>query len=136
MKLLLSIAGAALASANSVPIYGTYPGWVQGQGKTGIQVQIVMDLLCSACQYYNPIWDATLQTPWLDGTVADQVYWAYSPFPLPYHLHSFQVTQVVPYLQALCAEQGNCLLDQYKDWVYTDQLDIVLSETNVSTSAF
>lgn len=41
MKLLLSIASAAtLAQAldNSVPVYGTYPGWVQGSGKTGIQV--------------------------------------------------------------------------------------------------
>ena len=76
-------------AANSVPIYGTYPGWVQGQGRTGIQVQIVYDPLCSACQYFNPIWDETLQTPWLDGTVSDQVFWGFTPMPLTYHMFSF-----------------------------------------------
>ena len=87
-----------LAAANSVPIYGSYPGWVVGEGRTGITVEIHIDLMCSDCQANNPIWNEVLATPWLDGTVADQVHWAYNPFPLPYHVHTFQVTQVVPYL--------------------------------------
>jgi len=72
-----------------------------------------------------------LDEPWLGGTVRDQVYWAYTPFPLPYHIHTFQVTQVVPYLQALCYEQGNCLLNEYKDYCYSE-LPNVLAETDVS----
>ena len=86
------IASSALAINNRVPIYGTYPGWVVGKGKTGITVEIVLDLMCSDSQANNPIWNELLQTPWLDGTVADQVYWAYTADPLPYHIHSFQVT--------------------------------------------
>lgn len=103
-----------------MPIYGQYPGWVVGEGRTGIVVEIYLDLLCSACQGNNPVWNTLLQTEWLDGTVADQVYWTYTPFPLPYHTHSFQVTQIVPYLQALCAQDSsNCdLQNQYKDYCY------------------
>ena len=94
---------AANAFSNSVPVYGSYPGWVVGSGRTGISVEIYLDLLCSACQGENPVWNELLATPWLDGTVADQVFWHYTNFPLPYHTHSFQVGQVVPYLQALAA---------------------------------
>ena len=92
MRVTLSaamLASSVLAINNRVPIYGTYPGWVVGKGKTGITVEIVLDLMCSDCQGENPTWNQLLQTPWLDGTVADQVYWAYTPFPLPYHVHAF-----------------------------------------------
>lgn len=78
-----------LTAANSVPIYGTYPGWVQGEGRTGIVVEIYIDLMCSVSAAVNPAWEATLDTPWLDGTVRDQVYWTYTVFPLPYHVHAF-----------------------------------------------
>lgn len=128
---------ASAALSNNVPIYGNYPGWVTGEGRTGITVEIFVDLMCSACQHYNPIWNEVLQTPWLDGTVSDQVNWAYTPFPLPYHVHTFQVTQIVPYLQYLCATDPNqCgTLSAYKDYCYT-QLDYVLSETDTSQDAF
>ena len=55
----------------------------------------------------NPVWNDTLNTPWLDGTVRDQVYWTYTPFALPYHMFSFQVAQIIPYLQALCVKDSN-----------------------------
>ena len=126
---------AALAFSNSTPVYGTYPGWVNGKGRVGITVEIFLDLTCSDCQAENPTWNELLDTEWLDGTVRDQVYWAYNPIPLPYHVHGFQVAQVVPYLQALCAEEGNCLLNEYKDFCY-DQLSTVLSMTDVSDLGF
>ena len=72
MKQLISAAALAYtALANSVPIYGEYPGWVVGQGKTKIVVEIYLDLLCSACQGNNPIWNEVLKTQWLDGPVED-----------------------------------------------------------------
>ena len=128
---------AGLVVANSIPIYGSYPGWVVGSGRANINVEIALDLVCTDSQANNPIWNQVLASPWLDGTVQDQVYWAYSTYPLPYHVHTFQVTQLVPYFQALCAEQGNCLLDQYKDWCFEDaQILTTLSETNVSQTDF
>ena len=84
---LLSTASFALS--NSVPVYGSYPGWVNGSGHAGINVEVFIDLTCSDCQANNPVWNEVLASPWLDGTVADQVYWAYTPFPLPYHVHAF-----------------------------------------------
>ena len=65
------ISSTTLAFSNSVPVYGTYPGWVQGSGRAGINVEVFIDLMCSDCQGQNPIWNELLQTPWLDGTVAD-----------------------------------------------------------------
>ena len=56
---------------SQLPIYGTYPGWVQGQGKVNINVEIFMDFLCSDSKAQNPIWNELLSTPWLDGTVSD-----------------------------------------------------------------
>ena len=56
--LLASIAG--LAEANSTPIYGSYPGYTVGNGKTGIEIEIFMDYLCSACQSENPVLEKVL----------------------------------------------------------------------------
>ncbi len=42
-----------------------------------------------------------------------------SPLVLPYHLHSFQMTHVVPFLQDLCAADktgATCLMDYYFGW--------------------
>lgn len=65
------IIAATSAFNNNVPVYGSYPGWVVGSGRTGISVEIYLDLLCGGCQTNNPIWNELLTTPWLDGTVAD-----------------------------------------------------------------
>ena len=59
----------AYSLANTVPIYGQYPGWIVGSGQTGIVVEIYLDLMCSDSKANNPIWAETLQTDWLNGTV-------------------------------------------------------------------
>ena len=92
----------AAASANSIPIYGTYPGWVEGQDKKGIEIEVFYDLLCSDSKAANPVVEEMLKTKWLDGTVFDQVSIAYTPFPLPYHNHTWQVNQLVPFFDDLC----------------------------------
>lgn len=97
---------STLTLANSVPIYGSYPGWITGSGAAGINVELVIDLLCADCMRGNSVWNEVLSTSFLDGVVSDHVFWAYSPFPLSYHVHAFQVAQMVPYFQALCIEQG------------------------------
>ncbi len=40
---------SAFALSNSVPVYGTYPGWVVGSGRAGINVEVFIDLMCSDC---------------------------------------------------------------------------------------
>jgi hypothetical protein len=67
--------------------------------------------------------------------VQDQIALAFTPIPLPYHVHAFQVAQVVPYLQALCSKDGNCLMQKYKDFCFA-QLSAVLAMTDVSQLDF
>ena len=52
---------ANFASANSTPIYGTYPGYTVGEGRTGISIELFFDYLCSACQSENPVIEDLLQ---------------------------------------------------------------------------
>lgn len=105
--------------SNSVPVFGTYPGWVEGNGAASISVELYEDLLCSDCKAFNPIWEEVMNTEWLGSVVGDEITVAYTTFPLPYHVHSFQVTQIVPYLMDLCtADSSNCLMDAYKDYCY------------------
>ena len=87
---LAAIAG--LCAANSVPIFGTYPGWIQGGGKTNIEIEIFFDYLCADSKANYPIVKQMLQTPVdSDETVLDNVTLKLSSFPLDYHVHSWQV---------------------------------------------
>ena len=76
--------------ANSIPISGSYPGWVEGANALGIEVEVFYDLLCSDSKAANPTVEQMLETQWLDGKVIDQISIAYTPFPLPFHNHTWQ----------------------------------------------
>ena len=133
---LSTAAIAGLASANSTPIYGSYPGYTVGSGATGITIELFFDYLCSACQSENPIIEEVLQHEWLGGTVEDQIFVRFTPFPLPYHVHSYQVAQLVPYFMDLCiADSTKCFSSDYRDFCY-EQLDSVLSMTDTSKNDF
>ena len=108
-----------LVQANSTPIYGTYPGYTVGKGATGISIELFFDYLCSACQAENPIINELRTHSWLGGTVEDQVYFHYTPFPLPYHTHAYEVARLVPYFMDLCEHDSTqCFSDQYRDYSY------------------
>ena len=85
----LSLAAGIVAVPNSRPIYGTYPGWIQGGRKAGIDILLFEDFMCSDCLAFNPIWEETLTQSWLGSTVQDQIAYAVTPFPLPYHVHAW-----------------------------------------------
>ena len=110
------------AVQNSIPVLGSYPGWSVGNNKAGIEIEVVIDLECGDCLRENAVWNEVLKSKWLDSTVEDQVQWRYSLMPEPYHFHGFAISQVVPYLQAKCATDNKCLLNEYRDWVYSDDV--------------
>ena len=129
---------AVNAFSNSVPVFGRYPGWVeQNQGATGITIDMFYDLLCDDSNHQNAIFNELMDTEWMGAPVREQVNIAFTPFVLPYHNHSFQVTQIVPYLLAQCAADATMcsLLDQYKNYCFT-QLNTVLAESDVSKEDF
>ena len=110
----------SIALANRTPIYGTYPGYTVGKGKTGISIELFFDYLCSACQSENPIMNELLTQEWLGSTVEDQIYVSYTPFPLPYHIHTYEVSRLVPYFMDLCIyDSTQCFSNQYRDFTYT-----------------
>ena len=51
------IALLAASVAGSAPVYGTYPGWVVGKHQANINVEIVIDFMCSDSAANNPIWE-------------------------------------------------------------------------------
>ena len=139
MKYLFASAMASTAAAvapNSTPIYGTYPGWVEGKGQGQIQIELFYDFMCSDCLAENPVVEEFMNTKFQDGVVSDYIYLAMSPFPLPYHVHAWQVGWLVPYFMDLCAaDSSTCYMDQYKDFSFKMQ-PTVLSMTDTSLDDF
>ena len=89
-SLLSSAALAAVASANSVPIFGTYPGWIQGGGIASIELEFFIDFLCADTKANYPNVKAALETEVAPGvTVKDGLTVKVSNFPLDYHVHSW-----------------------------------------------
>ena len=57
-------------------------------------------------------------------------------FVLPYHLHSFQATQIVPYLEDKCAsDSSKCLMEKYIELTWAN-LDWVLKDDALSEKDF
>ena len=103
--------------SNSVPIFGSYPGWTQGGNRRNIEVEIFFDYLCADTKAKYPYTIEAIQggdgsgAPWLDD-----IDLRLSAFPLDYHIHSWQVAQVLPYLLDLCSQGGQCLMNEYLDF--------------------
>lgn len=113
-------------SNNSVPIFGTFPGYIEGSAASGITVNLIYDYLCSDCLAENPIIEELMQSAFLDGTVADWVQFTYTSFPLPYHTHAYQVNQLVPFFMDLCIESDStCFNDSYRDFAFANQSTIL-----------
>ena len=78
------------AISNSVPIFGTYPGWIQGGNLANIEVEIFFDYLCSDAKAAYPNLVEALDTVVEDDiTVMDAITLKLSSFPLDYHVHSW-----------------------------------------------
>jgi len=54
--------GFADAINNSVPVYGSYPGWIQGGNLANIEVEIFFDYLCADTKDAFPLFVAALDT--------------------------------------------------------------------------
>ena len=137
MKGLQIAAGlAALASANSTPIYGKYPGWIQGRNKLGIQVQLYEDYLCSDSKRFNAVFEEVLAAEWLGSAVYDMIGVGLTPLPLPYHNHTYQVNQLVPYFMAQCDIGKTCLNNEYKDFAFDNLSTILHQKSDTSQTDF
>ena len=53
---------AVSAFSNSIPIYGTYPGWIEGGDKANIELELHYDLLCADSKALDPVIKELLDT--------------------------------------------------------------------------
>ena len=123
--------------ANSTPIYAQYPGWVQGGNAAGIELEFFIDFLCYDSMMNYPEVDAALNadSPVAGSTWMDLMSVKVSNFPLDYHMHSWPVAQVLPFLQDKCAEGSYCLQNEFMAWCFDNQ-NTVLGMTDVSHDHF
>jgi len=135
----------SVAATNSVPIFGTYPGWTQGGNLANIEVEIFIDYLCSDSKNAYPIVKDALETlVEEDYTLLDEIQLRITNFPLDFHVHSWQVGQLLPYFLDRCAQErrespaGNpcsIILNEYMEFCF-EQQPTVLSLTNMSKNDF
>ena len=110
------------------------PGWQLGTKGAEVEVRVFYDLECPDSLDAHNVWKQLLTEPSpIEGqTYHDFVSLIVNPFVLPYHVHSFQSTQIIPYLFDLCeADYSQCLMDKYAELCWAN-LDTTLTQTDVS----
>jgi len=102
LTVLMALGVAQADFSNDPPVPGRRPVWYTGSGKSGVEIEVVYDLMCSDSAALNPEFQKFLQMPWLDSTVADQIKLSYTFLPLPYHHGVWLAHLIVPYLLDQC----------------------------------
>mmetsp|Transcript_10532 Transcript_10532/g.16111 ORF Transcript_10532/g.16111 Transcript_10532/m.16111 type:complete len:227 (-) Transcript_10532:72-752(-) len=137
MKFASSLALIGLATAtNPVPVSNSFPGWHDPLTNfdAQVEVQLFVDLLCPGCQGEHELLTSIYDNAFLDKTVKDYINVMVTPTVLPYHLNSFQLAQVVPYLQDKCAEDSSfCDLFEPYARMCWDNMDYLTAATDKST---
>ena len=110
--------------------------YTNGYGKSGIQIELFFDYLCSASQAENIDINELMTEDWLDGTVADQIFVKYIPYPVSYNVHSYEVARLVPYFINMCTrDSSKCFSNEYRNYCY-EHLEMVKENDNISKAEF
>ena len=138
-EITLAALGYTMAISNNVPIIKSVPGYQLGTKGSDVEVRVFYDLLCPDSKDAHDVWKELLpQASPIEGQSYEEfLSLKVTPFVLPYHLYSFQLTQVVPYLQDLCAQDPkNCpYVDQYVEYCL-DNLSDIVGKSDISEQDF
>lgn len=96
--LLLATGFAAATFGNDPPVPGRRPVFYTGSGASGVEIEIVYDLMCSDSAATDPAFQDFLKMSWLTSTVKDQIKLSYTFLPLPYHHGVWLAHLLVPYI--------------------------------------
>ena len=97
---------------------------------------MVYDAACSDSAAQNLVMNQLLTTMWHGAPVLDQIKLSITFFALPYHLHSYQVTELFPYFMDNCVTSpSTCLFNEYKDFALAN-VSTNLSLTNLGRNEF
>lgn len=133
LALLILAAGFAAADFfNDPPVPGRKPVWTTGGDATGIEIEVVYDLVCHDSAVLHPEFVEFLNMPFLDSTVEDQIKVSYTFLPLPYHHAVWIPHRIVPYLMDVCKEDAaKCIFEEYMQYCF-DHLDAILDPKDTS----
>mmetsp|Transcript_19216 Transcript_19216/g.29454 ORF Transcript_19216/g.29454 Transcript_19216/m.29454 type:complete len:228 (-) Transcript_19216:49-732(-) len=133
MKSIVLSATAVLAYENNVPIRPTLPGWQLGSETGKIKIRLFYDLLCPDSLASSQAWDSlwTEQIPDKSAFYDEVIDMKVSPFVLPYHLHSYQMTQLFQYFDKHCDAGDFCLQQEYANfsWNFIGELSDTMPES-------
>jgi len=87
------------------PIQRVPPGWQMGTGGADVKIRVFLDLLCPYSRDAYGVFKELLpkDSPVKGKTYADLIDLKVNVFVLPYHIHSYQLAQIVPYIEDQCA---------------------------------
>ena len=125
-------------ATNSVPITPTLPGWTLGNPLGSVDVRIWYELLCPDAQITHYQWQQLFE---MDSPIPGKKYkeiinMRVIPTVLAFHVHAFQVTQIVPYLDMLCQQAYyQCYHDKYAEFAW-DNKNWILAASDMSTDDF
>ena len=137
MKTLCLLATMAVGFAvadfgNDPPVPARKPVWYTGHWTTGIEIEIVYDLMCSDSAALNPAFQEFLDQPFETSTVRDQIQLSYTFLPLPYHHEVWIPHKIVPSLLDQChADAKACIFYEYMDFCFQNQ-DFILGAKDTS----
>jgi hypothetical protein len=142
MKFILVAALGATVSAtlksNHVPIQKSQPGWQLGTKGAEVKINMFYDVFCPDSKAAHYQLKSLMKKP---SPVAGKLYedildMHVATVVLPYHLHSYKATQIIPYLQDNCAnDTSKCQFEQYVELTWAN-LDWVLTANNLSDDNF
>ena len=94
-------------------------------------------MLCPDSRDAHYAWKTLLDEPYGNGkTYGDYIDMNVSPFVLPYHVHSYQMTQIVPLLQDKCADdESTCQMEAYAELCWS-HLGEILAMKDTSENDF
>jgi len=111
------------------------PGWTLGTRGAQVEIRVFYDLLCPASKAAHYMMkDLLSQESHIKGKkYSDIVDFKVSPFVLPYHAHSYQITQLIPYF--FDKKEKSSFFEDYTEvgWAKWEEY---LGMKNVSTDTF
>eukprot|EP00347_Sterkiella_histriomuscorum_P024198 403331970 len=137
LALMTLAVGCVVADfGNDPPVPARKPVWYTGHWDTGIEIEIVYDLMCPDSASGNPPLQQFLDMPF-DNTpgslkVRDRIQLSYSFLPLPYHHEVWIPHTIVPSLLDQClADSKSCIFYDYMDFCFQNQ-DFILTAKDTS----
>ena len=125
--LLIATVGFAVADfGNDPPIPGRRPVFYTGGAKSGFELEIVYDLMCSDSAAAHPDFLQFLDMPFLDSTVKDQIKLSYTFLPLPYHHEVWVPHLLVPSILDNChTSASSCIFEDYMQYCFDNQQTVL-----------